>query len=87
MRAYCIAQGTLLKALTQLCSTLCDPVDCSLPGFSVHGILQERILEWVTISFSNLKLYGDLNRKETQKGGNICMADSFCYIVETNAAL
>ena len=32
--------------------TLCDPVDCSLPGYSVRGILQERILEWVTISFS-----------------------------------
>ena len=32
--------------------TLCDPVDCSLPDFFVHGILQARILEWVTISFS-----------------------------------
>ena len=31
---------------------LCDPMDCSPPGFSVHGILQVRILEWVTISFS-----------------------------------
>ena len=36
----------------QSCPTLCDPVDCSLPGSSVHGILQARILEWVTISFS-----------------------------------
>ena len=36
----------------QSCPTLCDPVDCNLPGFSVHGILQARILEWVTISFS-----------------------------------
>ena len=33
--------------VTHWCSTLCDPIDCSLPGFSVHGILQERILEWV----------------------------------------
>ena len=32
--------------------TLCDPRDYSLPGSSVHGILQARILEWVTISFS-----------------------------------
>ena len=32
-------------------STLCDPMDCSLPGPSVHGILQERILEWVAIPF------------------------------------
>ena len=36
----------------QSCPTLCDPVDCSPPGFSVHGILQARILEWVAISFS-----------------------------------
>ena len=32
--------------------TLCDPMDCSPPGSSVHGILQSRILEWVAISFS-----------------------------------
>ena len=33
----------------QLCSTLCDPVDCSLPGSPVRGILQARILEWVAM--------------------------------------
>ena len=38
--------------VTQSCLTLCDPMDCSLPGPSVHGILQARMLEWVTISFS-----------------------------------
>ena len=38
--------------VTQSCPTLCDPVDCSLPGSSVHQILQARILEWVAISFS-----------------------------------
>ena len=36
----------------QLCPTLCDPVDYSPPGFSVHGILQARILDWVAIFFS-----------------------------------
>ena len=36
----------------QLCSTLCDPMDCSPPGSSVHGILQARILEWVTMPSS-----------------------------------
>ena len=36
----------------QSCLTLCDFMGCSLPGFSVHGIFQARILEWVTISFS-----------------------------------
>ena len=38
--------------VAQSCPTLCDPMDCSLPGSSVHGILQARILEWVAISFS-----------------------------------
>ena len=38
----------------QSCLTLCDPVDCSPPGSSVHGILQARILEWVAISFSRV---------------------------------
>ena len=36
----------------QSCPTLCDPMDSSPPGSSVHGILQARILEWVAISFS-----------------------------------
>ena len=40
------------NGVTQLCPTLFDPMDCSLTGFSIHGILQARILEWVTISFS-----------------------------------
>ena len=38
--------------VVKLCPTLCDPMDCSLPGTSVHGISQERILEWVAIFFS-----------------------------------
>ena len=37
----------------QLCPTLCDPIDGSPPGSSVHGILQARTLEWVAISSSN----------------------------------
>ena len=38
--------------LLQSCPTLCDPMDCSPPGSSIHGILQARILEWVAIPFS-----------------------------------
>ena len=34
------------------CQTLCDPTDCSLPGSSIHGIFQARVLEWVAIAFS-----------------------------------
>ena len=39
--------------VAQLCPTLCDPMDCGPPRFSVRGILQARVLEWVAISFSN----------------------------------
>ena len=38
--------------VTQPCPTLCDPMDCSLPGSSIHGILQARVLEWIAIAFS-----------------------------------
>ena len=38
--------------LLHSCLTLCDPMDCSLPGASVHGILCARILEWVAVCFS-----------------------------------
>ena len=52
---------TLLRSLlievracivTQSHPILCDPIDCSMPGSSVHGILKARILEWIAISFS-----------------------------------
>ena len=39
----------VLCLISQSCSTLCDPMDHSLPGSSVHGILQARILEWVAM--------------------------------------
>ena len=46
------AAAAAAKSL-QSCPTLCDPIDCSLQSFSVHGILQARTQEWVAISFSN----------------------------------
>ena len=39
--------------VTQLCPTPSDPMDCSLPGSSIHGILQARVLEWGAIAFSD----------------------------------
>ena len=36
----------------QSCPTLCDPMNCSLPGFSIHGIFQASVLEWGAIAFS-----------------------------------
>ena len=58
--------------VAQSCPTLCDPTDYSPPGFSVHGILQARILEWVAISFSivYMRVYnGDLVPIIQQKVG------------------
>ena len=39
--------------VSQSCPTLSNPMDCSLPGFSIHGIFQARVLEWVAIAFSD----------------------------------
>ena len=48
--------------VAQLCPTLSDPKDCSLPGSSAHGIFQARVLEWVAIAFSG-NTWGDLKFK------------------------
>ena len=45
-------EGKKESEVVQSCPTLCDPMDCSPPGSSIHGILQARIVEWITISFS-----------------------------------
>ena len=54
LRCSLLASPTrrLATVFRSLCSTLCDPMDCSPPGSSAHGILQARILEWVAIPFS-----------------------------------
>jgi len=43
--------------VAQSCPTPSDPMDCSLPGLSVHGIFQARVLEWVAIAFSGIYVY------------------------------
>ena len=47
-----VYKSTCMWLFTQLCPILCDAMDCSLPGSSVHGILQARILEWVAMPSS-----------------------------------
>ena len=52
---HCLLQCMKVKSeseVAQSCPTLSDPMDCSLSGSSVHGILQARVLEWVAIAFS-----------------------------------
>ena len=49
--------------VAQSCPTLSDPMDCSLPGSSVHGIFQARVLEWGAIAFSE---YGPIHQNKIQ---------------------
>ena len=48
--------------VAQSCLTLRDPMDCSLPGSSAHGIFQARVLEWVAIAFSTSK-HEEINKR------------------------
>ena len=60
-----------LSVVAQSCPTLCDPMDCSPPDSSVHGIFQARILEWVAISFSR-----DLPDPGIELGSSASQADA-----------
>ena len=51
--------------VAQLCPTLCDPMDCSLLGSSVHGIFQARVLEWGAIAFSTYSKISNTVSTET----------------------
>ena len=61
--------------VAQLCPTLCNPVDCSPPGSSVHGILQVRILEWGPFPSP-----GDLPDPEIKPRSPALQADSYSRI-------
>ena len=52
-------KGKSESEVTQSCPTLSDPMDYSLPGSSVHGIFQARVLEWGAIAFSVVHFYKD----------------------------
>ena len=69
----------ILRVLvTQSCPTLCDPLDCSLPGFSICGIFQARILEWIAISFSR----GSSRPRDWTQGfpGGLAGKESACSV-------
>ena len=51
----CFMYAAAAAKLLQSCPTLCDPIDGSPPGSSVHGIFQARVLEWGAIAFSGFK--------------------------------
>ena len=58
--------------VAQSCPTLRDPMDCSLPGSSVHGIFQARVLEWVAIPFSRI-----MNEIYLNVYSLLCAVDNF----------
>ena len=68
----------------QWCLTLCNPMDCSPPGSSVHGILQTRILEWVAMPFSR---GSSRPRDQTHVSYVSCIADSFFTVWAIREAL
>ena len=61
--------------VAHLYPTLSDPMDCTLPGSSVHGILQAIVLEWVAIAFSRYWVLGGLKVTDgsAREGSNICI--------------
>ena len=61
----------------QSCPTLCNPMDCSLPGPCVHGIFQARVLEWVAIAFSAYVSYKHI----------FFINNIYCCLHDTNIAL
>ena len=70
----CVCVCSCAHAQLLSCIQLCDPMDCSPPGSSVHGILQARILEWVA-----MPLPGDLPNQGMEPGSPALQADSLPY--------
>ena len=60
-------KGKSESEVTQSCPTLSDPIDCSPPGFSVHGIFQARLLEWGVIAFSEMYSNPPLSSGDTSQ--------------------
>ena len=58
--------------VAQSCPTLSDPMDCSLPGSSVHGIFQARVLEWGAIAFSDIIAAAAAAAKSLQSCPTVC---------------
>ena len=55
--------------VAQLCPTLSDPMDCSLPGSTIHGIFQARVLEWDAIAFSDI--HTTIHKIDNQQGPTV----------------
>ena len=74
MDLYCFFLKSMYVLIAQLCSTLCDPMECSPPGSSVHGILQERLLEGLLVPYP-----GDLPDPGIKRWSPKLQVDSLPY--------
>ena len=64
------------KEVAQSCPTLSDPMDYSLPGSSIHGIFQARVLEWGAIAFSMMKLQYLMQRADSLENTHLVVKKS-----------
>ena len=70
--------------VAQSCPTLCDPMDCSLPGSSIHGIFQARVLERVAIAFSESSHLDTIKREsKKEKKKNMYPCDMCILVMRT----
>ena len=71
------------SAVAQSCPTLSDPMDCSPPGSSIHGIFQARVLKWGAIAFSECLLYSTINVNCSNAESFLHVHKNFFYLTET----
>ena len=76
-----LQEESFVHSVALSCLTLCDPMNCSLPGSSVYDISQARILGWIAISFSRVLEVGD------RQGGLVCCNPWGCKESDTNEQL
>ena len=67
--------------VAQSCLSLSDPMDCSLPGSSVHGIFQARVMEWVAIAFSMINLDSILKSRDITLSTKVCLVEAMVFPV------
>ena len=74
-------KGKSQSEVAQSCLTPSDPMDCSLPGSSIHGIFQARVLEWVAIAFSMINLDSILKSRDITLPSNVCLVKAMIFPV------
>ena len=74
-------KGKSESEVSQSSPTLLDPMDCSLPGFSVHGIFQARVMEWVAIAFSMINLDSILKSRDISLSTTVRLVKAMVFPV------